>query len=96
MTQSEINDNKSNNTLEIWVDDKRSFIEYEVEGEKIYLLHTEVPEEQNNQGIAADLVEKAFIYLEGINLKVVPACSYVRSFIRKHPEWERIGAVDNN
>jgi predicted GNAT family acetyltransferase len=97
MTQDlEIKDNKNDNALELWVDGKRSFIEYEIEGKNIYLLHTEVPSEQNGQGIAADLVQKSFAYLEEHNFKVIPACSYVRAFLKRHPDWERIVAIDDN
>lgn len=90
----EVKDNKSDNALELWVDGKRSFIAYEIEGQNIYLSHTEVPIDQNGQGIAADLVEKAFLYLEGQNMKVIPGCSYVRAFLKRYPAWERIIAVD--
>lgn len=90
----ELKDNQTQHALELWVEGQRSFIGYEIEGDKIYLMHTEVPEEQSGQGIAADLVEKAFVYLEAKNLKVVPACSYVRAFLKRHPDWNRIVSVD--
>ena len=90
----ELKDNQTQHALELWVEGQRSFIGYEIEGDKIYLMHTEVPEEQSGQGIAADLVEKAFLYLEAKNLKVVPACSYVRAFLKRHPDWNRIVSED--
>lgn len=90
----ELKDNKTQHALELWVEGKRSFIGYELEGDKMYLMHTEVPEEQTGEGIAADLVEKSFVYLEKNNLKAVPACSYVRAFLKRHPEWNRIIAED--
>jgi predicted GNAT family acetyltransferase len=90
----ELKDDKTQHALELWVEGQRSFIGYELEGEKIYLMHTEVPEAQTGEGIAAELVEKAFQYIEQQNLKVVPACSYVRAFLKRHPEWERIVAAD--
>jgi len=92
----EIIDNKADAALELWVENKRSFIAYELEGDIIYLLHTEVPMEQNGRGIAAQLVQKAFLYIEAKNLKVVPACSYVRAFLKRHPDWARIVAKENN
>lgn len=88
----EIQDNKSDQALEYWVDGKRSFIGYEMEGNQIYLLHTEVPTEQNGKGIAAQMVEKAFVYLEGRDMKVIPSCSYIRAFLKRNPDWEKIVA----
>jgi predicted GNAT family acetyltransferase len=90
----ELKDNKTQHALELWVEGQRSFIGYELEGDKVYLMHTEVPEEQSGQGIASDLVEKSFVYLEAKNLKVVPACSYVRAYLQRHPDWNRIVAED--
>ncbi|WP_188627433.1 GNAT family N-acetyltransferase [Pedobacter quisquiliarum] len=90
----ELKDNKTQHALELWVEGQRSFIGYEIEGEKIYLMHTEVPESQEGKGIAADLVEKAFQYIEAQDLKVVPACSYVRAFLKRHQEWSRIVAPE--
>ena len=90
----ELKDNKTQHALELWVEGQRSFIGYELEGDKIYLMHTEVPEDQTGKGIAADLVEKSFTFLEAKNLKVVPACSYVRAYLQRHPEWNRIVAED--
>jgi predicted GNAT family acetyltransferase len=90
----ELKDNKTQHALEMWVEGQRSFIGYELEGDKVYLMHTEVPEEQTGKGIATELVEKAFTYLEEKDLKVVPACSYVRAFLKRHPDWNRIVAED--
>ncbi len=89
-----IKDNKTQHALELWVDGQRSFIGYDWQDDVVYLVHTEVPEEQNGKGIAAALVEKAFVYLEDQNLKIIPACSYVRAFLKRHPEWERIVAAE--
>jgi predicted GNAT family acetyltransferase len=90
MKENELIDNKESQEFEMYVDGKMSFIEYQQEGDQVYLVHTEVPEEQSGAGIAAKLVEQTFHYLEGKNLKVVPECSYVQAFIKRHPDWERI------
>ncbi|HET7033974.1 MAG TPA: GNAT family N-acetyltransferase [Casimicrobiaceae bacterium] len=48
--------------------------------------HTEVPPAVGNRGIAAQIVRAAFSYAEAQHLKVEPRCSYVRSYMRRHPE----------
>lgn len=48
--------------------------------------HTYVPEKLRGQGIAEALVDEAVAYARSQNLKVVPACSYVRSLFKAHPD----------
>lgn len=86
----ELIDNKKFSSFELIVNGQRSFIDYQKKQNKVYLLHTEVPEEQKGLGIAAALVEKTFRYLDAENIQIVPLCSYVLSFLHRHPEWERL------
>ena len=78
--------------FELFVDGHRAFIDYQQRGDKLYLLHTEVPSEMEGQGVASALVEKAFQYLEERELKMVPYCSYIQNYLKRHPEWERVVA----
>jgi predicted GNAT family acetyltransferase len=52
--------------------------------------HTEVPLPVSNRGVAAQLVRAAFEYAAAHDLKVEPRCSYVRSYMRRHPETLRL------
>ncbi|QXV64811.1 N-acetyltransferase [Mucilaginibacter sp. 21P] len=88
----ELVDNEAIHNFELTIDGQRSFIDYQVRGEKIYLIHTEVPEALQGQGVAEALVEKALIHIENKGQKVVPLCAYVQIFLKKHPEWNRIVA----
>lgn len=88
----ELVNNEAIHNFELMVDGHRSFIDYQVRGEKIYLIHTEVPEVLQGRGVAEALVDKAFTYIESKGLKVVPLCAYIQIFLKKHPEWNRIVA----
>ena len=92
----EITNNEAIHNFEFLVDGHRSFIDYKTKGDKIYLVHTEVPAELEGRGIAAVMVEKAFKYIEEKGLKLVPLCSYVQSYLKRHAEWDKILAFHGN
>ena len=50
--------------------------------------HTHVPESLRGRGIAADLTRGALMEAQRLGWKIVPGCSYVATFIRRHPEFE--------
>jgi hypothetical protein len=82
--------NEAAHSFELIIEGQRSFVDYKIKGNRIYLIHTEVPQELQGQGIAGLLVEKVFNYIEEHQLKVVPLCAYVQVFLKRHQEWERI------
>ncbi|RFZ94591.1 N-acetyltransferase [Mucilaginibacter conchicola] len=88
----ELVNNEAIHNFELTIDGHRSFIDYQVRGEKVYLIHTEVPEALQGRGVAEALVEKALTYIEGKRQKIVPLCAYVQIFLKKHPEWNRVVA----
>jgi len=52
----------------------------------LYLTHTEVPGAAQGQGIAAALVQQTLDWARREGLRVRPQCSYVASYMRRHPE----------
>lgn len=86
----ELINNVERHNFELFIEGKRSFIDYKMKGNKVYLLHTEVPKEMNGKGVAAALVEKTLHYLESNQLQLVPYCVYVKAFLKRHPEWNRL------
>jgi predicted GNAT family acetyltransferase len=52
----------------------------------MWLTHTEVPPAIEGRGHAAHLVRTALDHARALGLKVQPACSYVRAYMRRHPE----------
>ena len=89
----ELINNQASHNFELFVDGQRAFIDYKTKDNKIYLVHTEVPKELQGQGVAEALVEKAFNYIEQQQLVLIPSCSYVQLFLKKHPKWDRILAA---
>ncbi|MDB5117108.1 MAG: N-acetyltransferase [Mucilaginibacter sp.] len=82
--------NEAIHNFELFVDGRRAFIDYQQRGNKVFLLHTEVPHDLEGHGVAAALVEKTFNYLEENNLKIIPYCEYIKVYLKRHPEWNRL------
>ena len=87
MNQVKVNSEK--NRFELEVDDSLAIIDFQkIEPNIMDLVHTEVPEELSGKGIASKLVSGVLKYCKDNNLKVIPSCSFVESYIDKHPEWK--------
>ena len=60
--------------------------DYRMDGDVMRLVHTEVPVAHEGKGIAGALVRAAIAYAREHQLRVQPGCSYVRSYMQRHPE----------
>lgn len=82
----EIRHNEDARRFEAVVDGQLAHADYRLEGDVMQLHHTEVPSAFEGRGIAAKLVAAAFEHARERGLRVLPACSYVRDYMRRHPE----------
>lgn len=64
--------------------------DYRLDGGVMHLVHTEVAPALKGQGIAARLVRAALDHAQANGLKVNPVCSYVRAYMRRHPESQHL------
>ena len=83
-------DNEKTNRYEVSIDGKLSRIEYIKTKNEIYLTHTEVAKGQEGKGIGKEMIAEALADIKNKNLKLVPLCPFVASYIRSHPEWKTI------
>lgn len=68
---------------------KEAFIQYvDVDSDTINYTHTYVPPELRGRGLAAKLVEAALAQARLDGKKVMASCSYVRSYLESHPEYQ--------
>ena len=52
----------------------------------LWLVHTEVPEKGQGKGIAGALARAAFEHARAVNQMVIPTCSFVITYLKRHPE----------
>ncbi len=65
-------------------------VEYIENPEKIFLTHTEVPQELSGQGIGSTLVKLVLQHVEKTGKALMPLCPFVAAYIKKYPEWKRL------
>jgi predicted GNAT family acetyltransferase len=79
--------NPEEHRFEAEIDGALSVADYQLRGTDMIMTHTFVPPALRGQGIAEKLVRAALEYARTERLRVVPACSYVDAYIRRHPEF---------
>ena len=82
--------NTAESRFEVITDGRLSVADYQLRGGEMVMTHTFVPPELRGRGIAEKLVRAALEYAQGEQLRVVPACSYVDVFIRRHAEFQSL------
>lgn len=93
---ADVTKNTDKGRFEIAVDGKLAgFADYRV-GELgvVVLPHTEVDDAFQGQGLAGELVRFALDDIRSEGYRVDPACSYVRSWIDRHPDYADLVADD--
>ncbi|MFA5057082.1 MAG: GNAT family N-acetyltransferase [Opitutaceae bacterium] len=80
--------NPAASRYEIEVEGHLAVAEYVLEGDRIVFTHTFVPPELRGRGLAEKLVRPALEEAQRQGRRVVPQCSYVAAFIRRHPEFQ--------
>jgi uncharacterized protein len=72
--------------FEVIIDGELARADYRMAGDVMRMVHTEVPPAHEGKGIAGALVRAAIAYAREHRLRMQPACSYVRSYMKRHPE----------
>ena len=72
------------------VDGRLCVCDYRLDGSVMLMVHTEVAPQLEGRGIAGALVEAMLDYAAANGFKVVPQCSYVRAWMRRHPETQAL------
>jgi len=84
----EIIHNQAAKRFETSIDGQTGYISYQENADKLVYDHTIVPQQLGGRGVGSALVKHALNYAREQNKKVVPQCSFVASYISKHPEYQ--------
>lgn len=86
-TESPVEHRPERNAFEIDLGGKRAVLEYRRRGESIVFTHTGVPSEFEGRGIGGRLAKAAMEWARAEKATVVPACSFIHVYIKRHPEY---------
>lgn len=89
-----VRDNRAANRFEAEIGGALAFAAYRLEDGRITLDHTVVPRQLEGRGIGSALIKSALQSARERGLKVVPECSFVAAYMKRHPETQDLLASD--
>lgn len=87
-----IEHDKKNHQFTSEVEGRISHLKYTAlpDGKTLDYMSTYVPPELRGRQIAEQIVKFALDYAKENNYKVIPSCSYVDMYVKRHPEYNEI------
>ena len=89
-----ITDNTDVSRFELHADGWLAELIYRVRGDRLVLVHTEVPAELEGRGIGGRLVTAAVDRAAREGLTLVPLCPFARGWLERHPEAASKAVID--
>ncbi|MFI3294018.1 MAG: GNAT family N-acetyltransferase [Rikenellaceae bacterium] len=80
----EIIHDKYNNRFYAEVQGYTAYVDYEIWGDTLTIVTTQVPQPLSGQGIAAALVKATYDYASDESLKPAATCSYAVAWLARH------------
>ncbi|MBS1600903.1 MAG: N-acetyltransferase [Bacteroidetes bacterium] len=84
--------NEELHQLELEIEGHIALIKYKIDGQHLFLIHTEVPAELRGKGAGNAIIEKALHYAKDKGYKIIPICPFVQAYLKRHPDWNEIVA----
>jgi hypothetical protein len=88
----EVTHDERRRRFELEEDGATGFLTYTLREGTIVFTHTVVPTELEGRGIGGRIVRTGLDHARAQGLKVVPQCSFVETYIERHPEFRDLVA----
>lgn len=82
----EVVNNEAEGRFEARLGEDLAFTQYRILQNGVLFPHTEVPEAFEGQGVGSKLVEAAMRWVRERDAKVMPVCTFVAGWLRRHPD----------
>jgi uncharacterized protein len=86
--------NDARGRYELEVDGQLAQLVFRMNGERLVLVHTEVPDALEGQGVGSRLVRAAVDDARDRNLIIVPVCPFARAWLERHPDVAATVRID--
>src|SRR4051812_16716882 len=90
----ELRDNTAEQQFETTVEGHIAFVQYDRDGKRLALNHTEVPIELEGKGVASRLVTAVLDKARADGMKILPYCPFIRTYLKRHPEYRDLIASE--
>jgi predicted GNAT family acetyltransferase len=85
----DVRNNEAEQRYELTADGATAFAAYRAAGAGVIAFtHTIVPEALEGQGIASRIIGFALADVRARGLKLLPLCSFVAAYMKRHPETQ--------
>jgi predicted GNAT family acetyltransferase len=92
--QPVVTDERDRHRFTVTVDGVLAQLIYRLDGDRLVLEHTEVPDELGGRGLGGLLVRAAVDRAESDGLTIAPWCPFARRWLERHPDVTSTAAVD--
>ena len=95
---STVEDNPVEHRFELPIDDTHEVAAayYRIDGDRIVLTHTIVPERFSGQGLGSKLAHGTFETIRASGRKAVLLCPFMAAYYARHSEYADIVATDSS
>jgi|SRR5665213_2060280 len=90
-----VRNNEAASRFEAMVAGQLAVAEYVLSPTTITFTHTRVPDAVSGRGIASQLIEAGLALARQRHLRVIPRCSFVSAYLRRHPGFQDLLAVED-
>lgn len=81
---------KENKRFIIYTDSGEAYVEYRLDNNEMDLYHTFTNPALRGKGLAALVARAALEFAKENNLKVIPTCPYIQTFISRNVEFKNL------
>jgi hypothetical protein len=92
--QEAIVDNQVESRFEAVVGGQRAELVYRIDGDRLTIVHTGVPEPLNGHGLGGRLVAAAVQKAADEGYTVVPVCSFAALWLDEHKDASRLAPIE--